>query len=696
MSNNPNKLQRYHIIETIGQGGSSVVFYGFNSIGKKVAIKFQRRPKKRIRFLQEYQILNEFPHPSLVQIYEYGMLNSGWSYLVLQLLEGKSATGFVRTFVGMERLKQCVEIAACISEACGTLHQRGWIHGDIKSKNILIDLKGLPYLIDFELARSLDSTGQRKFFGTRSYAPPEQHEGRKLTTSVDVYAMAGVLHRMITNKLPFERVDNAKEAKMRRNTPPNISKKLPSALRELLIRALHPDPSQRPADGHTFAKELRECLNIQPQIHQYTPEPPPIFHAQITLHQNHLSPELHLLDLLSLTGNDNSLMSLFAYHRAHTDRWVPQEYEEQVWSDLNNFPHSIQRALFFLACVGGCAPTDKLYKFANISRKGLFKVFQALPHWVSRHDNMWHLFVGAIHPACLQLFNLQEERIVLLEIQKGLTGSVDSLGYQGRLFIDALFNPNSVIEPAKTWIYTHSNTLLQWRLLQRLKTASIHLLGLEQLLKCRRNGDWITALGIQQTDEANDLLALYEDISPNTIQTLHTLLKHRNIDVAYSARLIISEWYILHGQFQLAESFLKPLCQHKDAYPRLLGLQQQALIHHHLDQRSAFEMVCREIDAIATYRMSDLIRQLIHEDNWQSNVIPIQSVDSLYLKVLKAFKRQKDPNQLIAALSQELSINDRALLSAHHQWIPYVEALNLPKEPEDEEFIYQNDPEEDF
>ena len=113
----------------------------------------------------------------------------------------------------------------------------GWIHGDIKSNNILVDKHGIPHLIDFELARSLEDTGQGKFFGTRSYAPPEQHEGKKLDTTVDVYAMAGVLYRMITNKSAFQRVDNAKEAENRRTTAPNISKRIPKKLKMLLTAA---------------------------------------------------------------------------------------------------------------------------------------------------------------------------------------------------------------------------------------------------------------------------------------------------------------------------------------------------------------------------------------------------------------------------------------------------------------------------
>ena len=234
-----NRLQRYRVLESLGKGGSGEVFLGVDLFKRPVAIKIQRRPRKRLRFMQEYKILNEFPHPSLVSVYEFGLLSGGWSYLVLELIDGKSATGHVRSLYGSQRLYKCLQIAIKISEVSSVpLHQMNWIHGDIKSNNILVDGNGIPHLIDFELARAISSTGTGKVFGTRSYAPPEQHDGLKTDTTVDVYAMAGVLHRMITNKPVFERVDNDKKPLHRRKTRPNISSRLPQALRTLLLESL--------------------------------------------------------------------------------------------------------------------------------------------------------------------------------------------------------------------------------------------------------------------------------------------------------------------------------------------------------------------------------------------------------------------------------------------------------------------------
>ena len=130
-----SRLQRYRVLESLGRGGSGEVFLGVDHFKRSVAIKIQRRPRKRLRFMQEYKILNEFPHPSLVSVYEFGLLNEGWSYLVLELIDGKSATGHVRSLYGSQRLYKCLQIAIKISEAFGSLHQMKFLRKSGNSRS---------------------------------------------------------------------------------------------------------------------------------------------------------------------------------------------------------------------------------------------------------------------------------------------------------------------------------------------------------------------------------------------------------------------------------------------------------------------------------------------------------------------------------------------------------------------------------
>ena len=298
----------------------------------------------------------------------------------LELIDGKSATGHVRSLYGSQRLYKCLQIAIKISEAFGSFTSDELIHGDIKSNNILVDGNGMPHLIDFELARALSSTGTGKiFWNTVCYAPPEQHDGlQELDTTVDVYAMAGVLHRMITNKPVFERVDNDKEAMHRRTTTPNISKKTADRSSNTPFgsaqtpRRDHQTDMRLPIDCENVCLFQKIPTQIPADIHS-------LHTSAIHSSKTNSSPDLHALHLLSLSGGDPALINRFAYSFAQDGQWVPDDYHEQVWHYLQHLPEATQRAFYVLACLGGKASTSLLHKFAGVSRRQLTKQLEKLP-----------------------------------------------------------------------------------------------------------------------------------------------------------------------------------------------------------------------------------------------------------------------------------------------------------------------------
>ena len=684
-----SRLQRYRVLESLGRGGSGEVFLGVDPFKRPVAIKIQRRPRKRLRFMQEYKILNEFPHPSLVSVYEFGLLNEGWSYLVLELIDGKSATGHVRSLYGSQRLYKCLQIAIKISEAFGSLHQMNWIHGDIKSNNILVDGNGIPHLIDFELARALSSTGTGKFFGTRSYAPPEQHDGLKLDTTVDVYAMAGVLHRMITNKSVFERVDNDKEAMHRRKTEPSLSKRLPGPLRALLYEALSPDPTLRPPNGYAFADRLRECLPVPEDTYPDTSGHPLITHVCNTLLQNKLSPDLYALHLMSLSGGDPALINRFAYSFAQDGQWIPDEYHEQVWHYLQHLPEATQRAFYVLACLGGKASTSLLHKFAGVSRRQLTKQLEKLPHWIRKEGTLWHLYVGAAHPACLHLIPHEKGLLELFEYQR-------TLPKWAKLCVEALHHPENILQETEFWINTKANTMHQWRLLMRIEERGIDISHLKERLLYRRNGDWLQSLRLQQDGPVQRLLSIFERVHTSDIPTLISMTKSTNIDVWVVSHAILAEWYILQGQFTKGEELLIPLCAHHDSYPKIIGLQQRALLYHHLDQQSRLSATHREIEEVSCQPITDKIRRLIANREWNTNLLTEEEVPSTYLTVRKGLEQGDSVEKELRVLVNELPNVERSFLAVHALWSGRLQDLRLPVEPKQEEFKYTIDPEEDL
>ena len=110
------------------------------------------------------------------------------------------------------------------------------------------------------------------------------------------------------------------------------------------------------------------------------------------------------------------------------------------------------------------------------------------------------------------------------------------------------------------------------------------------------------------------------------------MAKSRNIDVWAVSHALLAEWAILHGHFSTAERWIKPLSSHVDNYPRLLGLQQRALLYHHLGQNNRLELIYQEIDRITVQPMTAKLRTLIANKEWTTNLFAVEEVSSLYLK----------------------------------------------------------------
>ena len=133
------KIGHYTLLYRIGKGGSSDVYATRGLWHQNLAIKIQRAAnKKRQRFLQEFDIPNAFINPVINPIYAYGIDNNGWSFLVMNQIENAvSAVSYVKKHNQLKRIEKSIDIILEVSTALGELHKKGWIHGDIKSKNIL-------------------------------------------------------------------------------------------------------------------------------------------------------------------------------------------------------------------------------------------------------------------------------------------------------------------------------------------------------------------------------------------------------------------------------------------------------------------------------------------------------------------------------------------------------------------------------
>jgi eukaryotic-like serine/threonine-protein kinase len=223
------RINQYEIIKLIGEGGMGTVFLARDlRLGRRVAIKFLQsdQPELTKRFLVEARTTARCQHDNIVVIYEVGE-QSGAPYIVLEFLSGKPLTN--QTENGQKvPYTRAVEIMTPILRALQCAHEQGIVHRDLKPDNIFITEAGTVKVLDFGIAKVVQSqdrpdhlglqmpnpiemtTGTRDnmtvggmIMGTPRYMSPEQWSGRGIDHLTDVWACGIILFEMICGRHPL-------------------------------------------------------------------------------------------------------------------------------------------------------------------------------------------------------------------------------------------------------------------------------------------------------------------------------------------------------------------------------------------------------------------------------------------------------------------------------------------------------------
>ena len=204
----------YRVLREIGRGGMGTVYQAAradDAFQKIVAIKVIRRGLDTDdlidRFRGERQILAMLDHPNITRLLDAGSTADGLPYFVMEYIEGEPIDVYCnRTGLPVaERLKLFREVCAAVSYA----HRNLVIHRDIKPGNVLVTTEGIPRLVDFGIAKLLDSgSGPDATLTvlhplTPEYASPEQIRGEPVTTATDVYSLGVLLYMLLTGQRPY-------------------------------------------------------------------------------------------------------------------------------------------------------------------------------------------------------------------------------------------------------------------------------------------------------------------------------------------------------------------------------------------------------------------------------------------------------------------------------------------------------------
>ncbi len=210
----------YQLISEIGQGGMGVVYKARRVDGvfdQDVAIKLlpqcHNEKINRDRFHQEQQVLASLNHPNIARLYDGGITSDGQLYIVMEYVEGVPITDYCEQhhLDISDRLQFVQQIAASLQHA----HSNLIVHRDIKPSNILTTKDGTIKLLDFGIAklldtheRSVDLTHTGDHMLTPGFAAPEQIVGQPITVATDVYQLGVVLYELLAGQRPFCKADS--------------------------------------------------------------------------------------------------------------------------------------------------------------------------------------------------------------------------------------------------------------------------------------------------------------------------------------------------------------------------------------------------------------------------------------------------------------------------------------------------------
>jgi serine/threonine protein kinase len=249
---------RYALQRLLGRGPRGESWLARDSVaGRDVALKFaavEAGPEGEEALGREQAIQALVAHPASLPA---GRLESadGRTFLVNDYRPGGDLArlrGRAWPFV----LRRVVAVV----EALQALHDAGYVHGDIKSANVLLDADGLPQLADFSSARPISAQGPAE--GSPYGMSPQRHAGEPATVADDVYAVGALLYELIGGHPPF--YPDLSVARVRDEVPaPLVGRPaVPAPLADLVARCLAKEPARRPATMTELARQLQACLAL--------------------------------------------------------------------------------------------------------------------------------------------------------------------------------------------------------------------------------------------------------------------------------------------------------------------------------------------------------------------------------------------------------------------------------------------------
>ncbi|MFN0102493.1 MAG: tetratricopeptide repeat protein [Bryobacteraceae bacterium] len=257
----------YRLERLIGEGGMGLVFLARrDDLGSVAAIKILRdawlSPLRRERFLAEQRTLAELRHASIAALFDADTLADGTPWFAMEYVEGMPLTDYCE-FHGCA-LTERLRLFRAVCEAVQHAHRHAIIHRDLKPSNILVSGDGEVKLLDFGIAKQLDTAGNSTRTELRlmtpAYAAPEQMRGEATGIYTDVYCLGVILYQLLAGKLP----DDGTKAGPSLGRHLAASRAAWSDLDVLCLTAMHAETDRRYGSVEGLIRDLDRFSAGQP------------------------------------------------------------------------------------------------------------------------------------------------------------------------------------------------------------------------------------------------------------------------------------------------------------------------------------------------------------------------------------------------------------------------------------------------
>jgi tetratricopeptide (TPR) repeat protein len=269
----PAQIGRYRIVARIGRGAMGVVYSAVDEVmGRQVAVKvlmadLESDPETRARFYREAQAAARLLHPNIITVHDAGD-DRGRSFIAMQLLQGAPLPAYLKRQEAAP-LERRLDLMVQICEGLAAAHAHGIIHRDLKPNNLFVETDGLLKILDFGVARFVDSsmTAAGTMLGTPDYMSPEQARGTQVDARSDIFSAGAVFYFILAGHKPFPGPDlPAILYQLQHHEVPAVPG-IPPELSAIVLQAMAKDPDHRPSRVEQL---LAALIRFRRQYHAET------------------------------------------------------------------------------------------------------------------------------------------------------------------------------------------------------------------------------------------------------------------------------------------------------------------------------------------------------------------------------------------------------------------------------------------